>query len=149
MRLDLFRDSSVEITSKELILGTHLLYFFVNEVHKASGTGLPETFSHTTSNVGWIDTQWVAELYQVHEPVHPKEIQSQQRIRNKILFGKPQACKNMIRCGLFCSTFWEISKLLELSEEIRLLIRPLRKRVRVVWLRLLQSIDRQPPGREP
>ncbi|GBM95917.1 hypothetical protein AVEN_85271-1 [Araneus ventricosus] len=38
--------------------------------------------------------------------LEPKEIQSQQRIRNKILFGKPQACKNMIRCGLFCSTFW-------------------------------------------
>ncbi|GBM51804.1 hypothetical protein AVEN_4316-1 [Araneus ventricosus] len=52
------------------------------------------------------DPRRSAELYQVHEPVQPKEIQSQQRIRNKILFGKPQACKNMIRCGLFCSTFW-------------------------------------------
>ncbi|GBM28783.1 hypothetical protein AVEN_177996-1 [Araneus ventricosus] len=52
------------------------------------------------------DLRRSAELYQVHRPVHPKEIQSQQRIRNNNLFGKPQACKNMIRCGLFCSTFW-------------------------------------------
>ncbi|GBM10523.1 hypothetical protein AVEN_109320-1 [Araneus ventricosus] len=45
------------------------------------------------------DPRRSAELYQVHEPEYPKEIQSQQRIRNKILFGKPQACKNMITCG--------------------------------------------------
>ncbi|GBO07299.1 hypothetical protein AVEN_224176-1 [Araneus ventricosus] len=38
--------------------------------------------------------------------LEPKETQSQQRIRNKILFGKLQACQNMIRCGLLCSTFW-------------------------------------------
>ncbi|GBO19988.1 hypothetical protein AVEN_170446-1 [Araneus ventricosus] len=25
-----------------------------------SGSSLPETFSHTTSNVGWVNTQWVA-----------------------------------------------------------------------------------------
>ncbi|GBM71778.1 hypothetical protein AVEN_270905-1, partial [Araneus ventricosus] len=47
------------------------------------------------------DPRRSAELYQVHKPMHPKEIQSQQRIRNMILFGKPQARKNMIRCGLF------------------------------------------------
>ncbi|GBM14074.1 hypothetical protein AVEN_209962-1 [Araneus ventricosus] len=47
-----------------------------------------------------------------------------------------------IRCG-------QISKRLELSEKVELLICPLRKRVRVVWSRLLQSIDRQPPSREP
>ncbi|GBM05804.1 hypothetical protein AVEN_279-1 [Araneus ventricosus] len=58
-----------------------------------------------------------AELYEVHEPVHPKEIQSQQRIRNKILFEKPQACKNMIRCGLFCSTFWADLKTLRIIRE--------------------------------
>ncbi|GBO34869.1 hypothetical protein AVEN_158723-1 [Araneus ventricosus] len=26
---------------------------------ETSGNGLPETFSHTTSNVGWVNTQWV------------------------------------------------------------------------------------------
>ncbi|GBN78064.1 hypothetical protein AVEN_257068-1, partial [Araneus ventricosus] len=90
-----------------------------------------------------------AELCQVHEPLQPKQIQSQQRIRNKILLGKPQACKNMIRCGLFAVHFGQISKHLEISETVKLLICPLRKRVRVVWSRLLQSIDRQPPDREP
>ncbi|GBN88189.1 hypothetical protein AVEN_245097-1 [Araneus ventricosus] len=49
--------------------------------------------------------------------LEPKEIQSQQRIRNKILFGKPQACKNMIRCGLFCSTFWADLKTLKIIRE--------------------------------
>ncbi|GBN41766.1 hypothetical protein AVEN_101314-1 [Araneus ventricosus] len=44
--------------------------------------------------------------------------------------------------------FGQISKHLELLEKVQLLICPLRKRVRVVWSRLLQSIDRQPPGRE-
>ncbi|GBM70144.1 hypothetical protein AVEN_210262-1 [Araneus ventricosus] len=38
----------------------------------------------------------------------------------------------MIRCGLLCSTFWQISKHLELSEKVKLLICPLRQRVRVV-----------------
>ncbi|GBN09486.1 hypothetical protein AVEN_62649-1 [Araneus ventricosus] len=52
------------------------------------------------------DPRRSAEPYQVHELVHPKEIQSQQRIGKKILFGKPQTCKNRIGCGLFCSTFW-------------------------------------------
>ncbi|GBM29005.1 hypothetical protein AVEN_40755-1 [Araneus ventricosus] len=63
------------------------------------------------------DPRSSAELYQVHEPVHPKKIQSQQRIRNKILFGKPQACKNIIRCGLFCSTFWGDQKRLIIIRE--------------------------------
>ncbi|GBM82940.1 hypothetical protein AVEN_30704-1 [Araneus ventricosus] len=57
------------------------------------------------------------ELYQVHELVHPKEIQNQWRIRNKILFGKPQVCKNMIRCGLFYSTFWADLKTLRIIRE--------------------------------
>ncbi|GBN09334.1 hypothetical protein AVEN_140384-1 [Araneus ventricosus] len=63
------------------------------------------------------DPRRSAELYQVHEPVYPKEIQSQQRIRNEILFGKPQACKNMIRCGLFCGTFWADLKTLRIIRE--------------------------------
>ncbi|GBN49252.1 hypothetical protein AVEN_272102-1 [Araneus ventricosus] len=63
------------------------------------------------------DSRRSAELYQVHESVYPKEIQSQQRIRNKILFDKPQACKNMIRCGLFCSTFWVDLKTLRIIRE--------------------------------
>ncbi|GBL75571.1 hypothetical protein AVEN_154905-1 [Araneus ventricosus] len=63
------------------------------------------------------DARRSEELYQVHEPVHPKEIQSQQRIRNKILLGKPQACKNMIRCGLFCSPFWADLKTLRIIRE--------------------------------
>ncbi|GBM30468.1 hypothetical protein AVEN_237695-1 [Araneus ventricosus] len=56
-----------------------------------------------------------------------------------------------IRSGVACSAvhFGKISKHLELSEKVKLLICPLRKRVRVVWQRLLQSIDRQSPGREP
>ncbi|GBO02555.1 hypothetical protein AVEN_132918-1, partial [Araneus ventricosus] len=58
-----------------------------------------------------------AELYQVHEPVYPEEIQSQQRIRNKILLGKPQASKNIIRYGLFCSTFWADLKTLRVIRE--------------------------------
>ncbi|GBN45571.1 hypothetical protein AVEN_194346-1 [Araneus ventricosus] len=62
------------------------------------------------------DPRRSAELYQVHEPVHPKEIQSQHNI-NKILFGKPQACKNMIRCGFFCSTFWADLKTLRIIRE--------------------------------
>ncbi|GBM40018.1 hypothetical protein AVEN_217613-1 [Araneus ventricosus] len=63
------------------------------------------------------DPRKSAELYQVHEPVHPKEIQSQQRIRNKTLVGKPLSCKNMIRCGLFCSTFWADLKTLRIIRE--------------------------------
>ncbi|GBM34612.1 hypothetical protein AVEN_144638-1, partial [Araneus ventricosus] len=55
----------------------------------------------------------------------------------------------MIRCGLFCSTFWADLKTLRIIRESQFLICPLRKRVGVVWSRLLQSIDRQPPGREP
>ncbi|GBN05144.1 hypothetical protein AVEN_123246-1 [Araneus ventricosus] len=53
--------------------------------------------------------------------------------------------------GVTCSAvhFEQISKHLELSEKVKLLICPLRKRVRVVWSRLLQAIDRQPPGQEP
>ncbi|GBO39585.1 hypothetical protein AVEN_114027-1 [Araneus ventricosus] len=99
-------------------------------------------------NVVVDDPRRSAELYQVHEPVYPEEIQSQQRIRNKILFGKPQACKNMIRCGLFCCTFWADLKTLRIIRESRTSC-PLRKRKKLVWSRLLQSIDRQPPGREP
>ncbi|GBM76074.1 hypothetical protein AVEN_242322-1 [Araneus ventricosus] len=35
----------------------------------------------------------------------------------------------MIRCGLFCSTFWaDLKTLIELSEKVKLLICPLRKR---------------------
>ncbi|GBL82761.1 hypothetical protein AVEN_106306-1 [Araneus ventricosus] len=30
------------------------------------------------------------------------------------MFGKPQACKNMIRCGLFCSTVWADLKTLRI-----------------------------------
>ncbi|GBM53115.1 hypothetical protein AVEN_130769-1 [Araneus ventricosus] len=66
---------------------------------------------------GGDDPRRSAELYQVHEPVHPKEIQSQWRVRNKILMGKPQACKNMIRCGLFCSTVWADLKTLRITRE--------------------------------
>ncbi|GBM69730.1 hypothetical protein AVEN_13916-1 [Araneus ventricosus] len=56
-----------------------------------------------------------------------------------------------IGSGVACSAvhFGQISKHLELTEKVELLICPLRKRVRVVWSRQLQSIDRQPPGREP
>ncbi|GBN67431.1 hypothetical protein AVEN_61778-1 [Araneus ventricosus] len=56
-----------------------------------------------------------------------------------------------IRSGVACFAvhFGQISKQLELLEKVKLLICPLRKRVGVVWLRLLQSVDRQPPGREP
>ncbi|GBL71918.1 hypothetical protein AVEN_223233-1 [Araneus ventricosus] len=81
--------------------------------------------------------------------LEPKEIQSQQRIRNKILFGKPQACKNMISSACYAVHFGQISIHLELSEKVKLLLCPLRQRIRVVWSRLLQSIDRKPPGREP
>ncbi|GBM95933.1 hypothetical protein AVEN_85282-1 [Araneus ventricosus] len=49
--------------------------------------------------------------------LEPKEIQSQQRIRNKILFGKPQACMDMIRCGLLSSTFWADLKTLRIIRE--------------------------------
>ncbi|GBN45896.1 hypothetical protein AVEN_61764-1, partial [Araneus ventricosus] len=28
-------------------------------LRKTSGSGLPETFSHTTSNVEWVNTQWI------------------------------------------------------------------------------------------
>ncbi|GBM71651.1 hypothetical protein AVEN_268958-1 [Araneus ventricosus] len=41
--------------------------------------------------------------------------------------------------------FGQISKHFELSEKVKLLIRPLRKRVRVVWSRLLQSMDLMHP----
>ncbi|GBO39988.1 hypothetical protein AVEN_266635-1 [Araneus ventricosus] len=52
--------------------------------------------------------------------------------------------------GVICSAvhFGQISKHLELSEKVKLLICPLRKRVGVVWSRLLQAIDGQPPGRD-
>ncbi|GBM80013.1 hypothetical protein AVEN_203777-1 [Araneus ventricosus] len=63
------------------------------------------------------DPRRSSELYQVHAHAHPKEIQSQQRIRNKILFRKPQTRKNMITCGLFCSTFWADLKTLRIIRE--------------------------------
>ncbi|GBN19253.1 hypothetical protein AVEN_263618-1 [Araneus ventricosus] len=31
----------------------------IGTVLTTSGSGLPETFSHTTSDVGWVNTQWV------------------------------------------------------------------------------------------
>ncbi|GBM64329.1 hypothetical protein AVEN_253428-1 [Araneus ventricosus] len=78
------------------------------------------------------DPRSSVELYRVHVPLHPKEIQSQQRIRIKILLGKPQACKNMIRCGLFSSTFWAdlktLQKVASNTSKAKLLICPLRKR---------------------
>ncbi|GBN52416.1 hypothetical protein AVEN_36595-1 [Araneus ventricosus] len=60
--------------------------------------------------------------------------------------------ESKVNKGLETRSCWEspcISKHLELSEKVKLLICPLRKRIRVVWSRLLQSIDRQPPGQEP
>ncbi|GBN95790.1 hypothetical protein AVEN_79656-1 [Araneus ventricosus] len=76
-------------------------------------------WSYPFSSCAVDDPRKSAELHQVHEPVHPKEIQSQQRIRNEIMFGKPQACKNMIRCGLFCNTFWAGLRTLKIIRESR------------------------------
>ncbi|GBN25369.1 hypothetical protein AVEN_274056-1 [Araneus ventricosus] len=77
----------------------------------------------------------ISRAISVHEPVHPKEIQSQQRIRNKILLGEsPRQLQEYDPVGLFCGTFWADIKALELSEITSTC--PLRKRVRVVWSRL-------------
>ncbi|GBM35096.1 hypothetical protein AVEN_157766-1 [Araneus ventricosus] len=89
-----------------------------------------------------------AELYQVHEPVHTKEIQSQQRIRNKILFEEPQAWKNMIRCGLFRSTFWADLKTLRIIRESETSDMPTKEANKSYFVASVAAY-RQSPGREP
>ncbi|GBO34891.1 hypothetical protein AVEN_129013-1 [Araneus ventricosus] len=72
-----------------------------------------------------------------------KEIKSQQRIRNKILFETPGIAR-ISWCGLFFSTFWADLKTLRIirshSSDITL-----RKRVSCLTASV-QSTDRKPPA---
>ncbi|GBM42586.1 hypothetical protein AVEN_183867-1 [Araneus ventricosus] len=70
-------------------------FLFCNEVYTIM-VALNHSIQKSEINV-IDDPRRSADLYQVQEPVYPEEIQSQQRIRNKILLGKPQACKNKVK----------------------------------------------------
>ncbi|GBL69561.1 hypothetical protein AVEN_108042-1 [Araneus ventricosus] len=63
------------------------------------------------------DPRRSAELYQVHEPVYLKKSEVSRGLEIRSCWEKPQACKNIIRCGLFCSTFWADLKILRIIKK--------------------------------